>query len=64
MVVMYRPTHEIVDVYDIHVDFSSISGSKPRTLFLIYLNREWKWVNSDEFTPNFYEDGLGTYNEL
>lgn len=64
MVVMYRPTHEIVDVYDIHVDFSSIPGSKPRTLFLIYLNREWKWVNSDEFTPNFCEDGLGTYNEL
>lgn len=61
MVVLYRPTHEVVDVYDIHVDFS---GSKPRTLFLIYLNREWKWVNSDEFTPNFYEDGLGTYNEL
>lgn len=64
MVVLYRPTREVVEVYDTHVDFSPIPGSKPRTVFLVYYNEEWHWVDADKFTPNFYEDGLGTYNEL
>lgn len=55
MRLLYKPNGTPYDIYDITYD----KNGYPK--FLFYRNGQWLIESAKHFTPDFYEDGIGTY---
>lgn len=57
MTLLYRPDMRPYEIFDITYDQCGYPT------FLIYRKGQWLRESAKDFTPDFYEDGMGGYTE-